>query len=422
MHVRVAEMRSAIVVALLVGIIPSVASAQISTPAPQDSPPAEQSDKTSGDPASEASVTDGEEATQPRTPQRSALSPADNVELQRRFNELRRELLDDEREEVHGWLNVVGIVLTFFGIVVAIAGFLGYRRFREIEREAGRSAAIVTEHAKTAAARAATGERYLQETKEIRNSSREILQGDTQIAGDREEGTQADGIAGPDPKASAINTAPDEGKPAGGTAGPDPKASAIDTAVARAVALEKESKPNAAAEEWRAIARVTEGSDNELAARAWFSVGRLIDDQKPEERVVAFDNSIRLSPASSGSYNNRGVQKHNLGRYKAAILDYDEAIRLNPESSMAFSNRGNAKRMLDQSTDAMADYDEAIRLKPDSATPRFNRGTLNLALGHREEARSDLNRVLQLAQEPDDADVAARAEQKLRELDAEARS
>ena len=396
-RVHIAEMRSAMVVALLVGIIPSVASMQISTPAAQDPPPAEQADATSIDPASEPTVTDTEEATKPPTPQRSGLSPSDNVELQRLFNELRRELLNDEWETVHWWLNVMGIVFTFFGIVVAIAGFLGYRRFREIEHEAGQSVKTATKHAETTATHAEAAKHYLQQTKHSRDRSRDILQTlNTQITpADAEEVNREAGIAGTDPKASPI-----------------------DKAVARATSLQKEGKADAAVEEWRAIAHVMEGSDDNLAARGWFNVGNLISN-KPEESTLAYDNSIRLRPTSFEAYNNRGVDKFELERYDAAILDFDEAIRLKPDQSEPFNNRGNAKQQLGRHVDAVADHDVAIRLTPDNATPHYNRGIANLTLGHRGEARSDFNRALQLAQESGAANVAEKAKQKLRETDAE---
>ena len=56
---------------------------------------------------------------------------------------------------------------------------------------------------------------------------------------------------------------------------------------------------------------------------------------------------FRLKPDYALVYNNRGVAKHKLGQYDAAITDYDTAIRLKPDYALASKNRGLAKRKLD---------------------------------------------------------------------------
>ena len=54
------------------------------------------------------------------------------VEIQQLFNELRKEYLDDRSESIDMWVAVIAIVLTFFAIVVAIAGYIGFREFRKL--------------------------------------------------------------------------------------------------------------------------------------------------------------------------------------------------------------------------------------------------------------------------------------------------
>ena len=61
-------------------------------------------------------------------------SPATyDFELERRFNELQSEILDERGK-------LIDRVLMFFGIVVAVAGFLAFWRFRDIENDAKMSA------------------------------------------------------------------------------------------------------------------------------------------------------------------------------------------------------------------------------------------------------------------------------------------
>lgn len=72
--------------------------------------------------------------------------PREDVALQERFIELRHELLDQRASSIDLWLGVIGLVLTFFGIVIAIAGVWAFRRFREIEEEAKSSAVAAGGH------------------------------------------------------------------------------------------------------------------------------------------------------------------------------------------------------------------------------------------------------------------------------------
>ena len=55
-----------------------------------------------------------------------------DVEIQRLFNELRKEYLDDHSEYIDMWLAVIALVLTFFAVVIAIAGYIGFREFRRL--------------------------------------------------------------------------------------------------------------------------------------------------------------------------------------------------------------------------------------------------------------------------------------------------
>ena len=48
-----------------------------------------------------------------------------DVEIQRRFNDLRRELLDDKADTINWWLNIILIVLGFFSVVAAAGIYFG---------------------------------------------------------------------------------------------------------------------------------------------------------------------------------------------------------------------------------------------------------------------------------------------------------
>ncbi len=145
-------------------------------------------------------------SVQTNPPASPSIPTAVNVEMQRRFNELRRELLDNRAADIDRWFSVVIIILTFLGIVAVLGGYISFKRFEEmkerfgeIETEAKNSATTATKHAQDA-------ERLVGEIKKNRDESAEILQNLTAetVVDDPEEAEQAAANVGENPLASLI--------------------------------------------------------------------------------------------------------------------------------------------------------------------------------------------------------------------------
>ena len=338
-----------------------VTFAQTTEPASEIVPASDQPAVPNSSLTSDENSTGKDTSGQAGPPAGPAMSAAVEVDIQSRFNELRGELLDDRAGYIDWWLSVTAIVLTFFGIVVAIAGVWGFRWFREIKTEA---------------------RNILEEIKNTRDKSHDILQ---------------------DLTAKTATEDPDKAKRAVVGVSENPTASPIHKAIGLAVSLQQQGNRAAAIEKWRAVAHIEEGSDNNLAARAWFSVGYLIKDEDPEDALAAYAEAIRLKPDYAEAYNNRGAVKDALGRHDDAIADYDEAIRLKPDYAEAYNNRGAVKDALGRHDDAIADYDEAIRLKPDYAEAYANRGNVKTALGRHDDAIADQDEAIRL--KPDYAEA-----------------
>ena len=297
------------------------------------------------------------------------------VQVQTRFNEIRRELLDEQASFIDRWLNVIAIVLTFFGVVIAIAVFIGFSRFREIEKEAKSSVKIVTDAAEVA-------EHHLLDIQKKSDEATDMI-----------KGMQAESAA-ENPTVATRTIA---------NIRENPDASLVEKAIADAMSLQQQGKQEDAIEKWRAIAEITEESDNALAARAWFSIGFLSSVDNIPEKISSYDRAIQLKPDMAEAYSNRGNAKGGLGRYEDAIIDYDKAIQLKPDMAEAYSNRGAAKGGLERHKDAIIDYDKAIQLKPDLADTYSNRGSSKSDLGRHEDAIIDYDRAIQL--KPDLADA-----------------
>ena len=286
-------------------------------------------------------------------PARSTIPSEVEAENQRIINELRSELLDDRADYIDRWLIAVTIVLAFFGI-------LGFKRFREIEAEARKS----VEAAK----------RYEADAKDHAERI-EALQGNAVADVQRIRDLMTAEVAAQNP-AEANQAVKD--------ARENPEASLTDKAIADAVSLQQQGRNKEAIDKWQVIANLAEGTDNDLAARALFSVGYLLQGEDLKRSISAYNEAILLKPDLYEAYNNRGNVKLSSGQHEAAIIDFGEAINLKPDFAVAYNNRGIAK----------------------------------VKLNLNDEARKDFETALELARNANDAKIVAQAEQLLRDLDA----
>ena len=173
----------------------------------------------------------------------SAIDVATEVEIQRQFNELRREILDDRADSVGWWLTGIALLLALMVILLGFAGYLALRRLREIEEALRENVRAARGHAEEAGRLAEEIRGYGGKADEPLRSmaGAELPFARTQIG---EELSRVPGRAG----ASAI---------------------------AEARQLEEDGRLDESIERWKHIASVAEGSNNELAALAFRSIGDL---------------------------------------------------------------------------------------------------------------------------------------------------
>ena len=239
------------------------------------------------------------------TPGETRLNDALAIEVERRFNDLRRELLDDRAKTLDWWLMAVAIFLALLGVVAVVAGYLGFKRFREIEAEARGNADRAGEHAEKA-------RKLVENIAEKRDEATSLVQGMT---------------------AETAAAEPDKADEAAQSAQADPSASLIDQAIAAAIRLQqrRDIEIERAIEKWRTVANIADGIDDELGARAWFSVGYLLQKDKPndlESAIAAYDEAIRLKPDYAMAYNKRAATNLGLGRKDEARRDLETALAL----------------------------------------------------------------------------------------------
>ena len=288
------------------------------------------------------------------------------VELQQLFNDLRREYLDTRSKSIDWWLEFIGIILTFFAVLIAIAGYIGFREFRRLRDEA---------------------RQHVSEIRKDKAKSDELMQNMRQ----KGNAEVFDVLSGSEEFEKGLRDLLQNSE-----------LSVIDKAIADASALQQDGAIKDAIEKWRSIANIVGEADSDLAARSWFSVGYLhSQEEEPEKAIPAYDKAIYLKPDYAEAYNNRGASNGELGQYDAAITDLDEAIVLDPNDAEAHYNRGIVHFSRNNYDDAFTDFNTAILLKPNHTSAHANRGLSRARLGQYDAAITDLDQAIRL--NPDDA-------------------
>ena len=116
-----ARVRTGLVAAAMAATVPMITFAQTADPAIESASVAAKEAEANAIPPGDENDT---------YMQGAALPAPVEVEIQSRFNELRGELLDDRAAYIDRWLSVVAIVLTFFGLLIVLGGYIGFSRFR----------------------------------------------------------------------------------------------------------------------------------------------------------------------------------------------------------------------------------------------------------------------------------------------------
>ena len=298
-----------------------------------------------------------------------------SVEVQRRFNELEREYLNDRADYIDMWLALIAIVLTFFAVVIAIAGYIGFREFRRLRDEA-------SQNVKESQKLRNEASQHVAEIRKDKAESNELMQNMRQ----KGNAEVFDMLSGSEEFEENLRDLLQNSE-----------LSVIDKAIADASMLQQNGAIEDAIEKWCSIANIVEETDSDLAARAWFSVGYLYSQEgEPEKAIPAYDKAIYLRPDYAEAYNNRGASNGELGQYDAAITDLNEAIVLDPNDAEAYYNRGIVHFTSDEYESAYADFDEAIRLKPTHTEALINRGSSRARLGQYDAAITDLDKAIML--------------------------
>ena len=297
------------------------------------------------------------------SPFKPAALSAPEVEIQKRFNELEGKLLDERRKEAEdlielrrkvldGWASTVTWWLTGIAVFLVIGGFIGIKIFRDIVNDARESAKEAKQIVVDAQKSAEAAEHVAVDARKSAQDAKELVE---EIKGYRDE-TKA--IR--DETAESAADEPERVKQVVEDVRENPQSTLVDKAIANALSLQEHGRKDEAIDKWRSIADVVEETDKKLAARAWFSAGFLLGEQKKyKEAIDAYTKALYWNQKNYDAYNNRGNARYALNEYEASIMDYDEAIKLKDDYDIFYYNRGLAHLARDNQEAARLDFERA---------------------------------------------------------------
>lgn len=133
---------------------------------------------------------------------------------------------------------------------------------------------------------------------------------------------------------------------------------------------------------------------DEYDYKVWQKKGQvLLNQNRFEEALQAFDQSIQMNPQSAENWNDKGVVQIAAYNFEDALKCFEVAIALEPSFATAWNNKAQILYALGRYDEAILTCDQAIQLEPMSAEAWY---TKSLILG--KEAQKALAKAKELAQ------------------------
>jgi len=238
-----------------------------------------------------------------------------------KYQGLRKELLDRQENSINSWLSVVGIFLTFFGLLVPVGAWFFSRRV----------------------------DKHIDEIKQLKDQAQEHV---NDISGLKKLTAES---VNDNPQESdlLINEASETG-------------SLLAQQIAEAYQEQKEGDIKQALNKWHEILGISQYlNDKSLQARCYFNLGYLFaKDEQFYFAYGAFQKAIEISPEDDVIYYNIGVSCSKLERYSEAIEAYQKSLSINPKEERAYCNMGLSYLALGKNEAASNSYLKAIEINP----------------------------------------------------------
>ncbi len=138
-------------------------------------------------------------------------------------------------------------------------------------------------------------------------------------------------------------------------------------------------------------------------ARAWLSLGHVVEAKDPEAALEAYTHAVLLVPKDPEPHLSAGPLLEAQNRYADAENEYKQALTLDPSSIDALTGMANIYMRGHRFTEAEEILRKLVTLHPNDAGAHMQLGRMLAADGQPEPAIAELQEALKLA--PNDAGV-----------------
>jgi len=161
--------------------------------------------------------------------------------------------------------------------------------------------------------------------------------------------------------------------------------------------LVKANQPDAeqflrAATKLKPTAQVAEGQ-----ARAWLSLGHLLETSNPDRAIDAFKQAALLDPKDPEPHLSAGPILEGLNRFADAEQEYKQAFAIDPSSADALTGMANIYMRGHRYTEAEEILRKLVALHPNDAGAHMQLGRMLAADGQNDPAIAELQVALKLA-------------------------
>jgi tetratricopeptide (TPR) repeat protein len=139
------------------------------------------------------------------------------------------------------------------------------------------------------------------------------------------------------------------------------------------------------------------GNREQGQARAWLSLGHILDRSNPEEATQAYLRAAALTPKDPEPHLSAGLLLEKQNRFADAEQQYRQVLTIDPQSSDALTGLANLYLRGNRLVDAEQVLSQLATLRPQDPTVHLELGRVLAASGNNDQAIRELETAAQLA-------------------------
>lgn len=128
----------------------------------------------------------------------------------------------------------------------------------------------------------------------------------------------------------------------------------------------------------------------------------LLDEQKFEKSLIAFNKALKLDPNHPDILSHRGVLYLHMNQKKKCFDDLEMSLRMDKDYGFRYAALAYAKDYFGDLDTAIELYEKAVQVDPEDSISHNNLGLLMEKRGYQKKARENFEKADRLAEIQDD--------------------